>query len=103
MIPSPTELSYFLEIVLTKNISRASERLGITQPSLSLAIKRLESDVGCELLLRSKTGVALTKAGQRFSQSAKKLLQEWECVHQSIKKEETEITGQYRLGAHISA
>lgn len=102
MMPSPTELHYFLEIATTQNISRASERLGITQPSLSLAIKKLENQVGTELLLRSKTGVKLTKAGQRFSSKARILLEQWEIVLQAIKREESEISGLYRLGAHIS-
>ena len=45
MLPSPAELSYFIEIASTLNISRAAERLGISQPSLSLAVKRLEEPV----------------------------------------------------------
>lgn len=102
MMPSPTELTYFLEIAATQNISRASERLGITQPSLSLAIKRLEAQVGVELLLRSKTGVTLTRAGQRFSVKARVLLEQWQAVLQAIKREESEIAGSYRVGAHVS-
>lgn len=102
MMPSSTELTYFLEIANTQNISRASERLGITQPSLSLAIKRLEHAVGTELLLRSKTGVTLTRAGHRFSSKARHLLDEWQRVQQSIKREEGELTGSYRIGAHPS-
>ena len=46
MLPSPSELTYFLELSQSLNMSRASERLGISQPSLSLAIKRLEKSVG---------------------------------------------------------
>lgn len=102
MIPSATELTYFLEIAATQNISRASERLGITQPTLSLAIKRLEHQVGAELLLRSKTGVTLTRAGQRFSAKARLLLEQWQVVLQTIKREDSEIAGTYRLGAHTS-
>jgi DNA-binding transcriptional LysR family regulator len=102
MMPSPTELTYFLEIATTQNISRASERLGITQPSLSLAIKRLEALVGTQLLLRSKTGVTLTRAGHRFSSKARLLLDQWQVVAHAIKREEGEIAGSYRIGAHPS-
>lgn len=42
MLPSPTELKYFLEVSDTLNVSRAAERLGVSQPTLSLAIRRLE-------------------------------------------------------------
>lgn len=102
MMPSPAELVYFLEIASTQNISRASERLGITQPSLSLAIKRLEDHVGTQLLLRSKTGVTLTRAGHRFSSKARILLDQWDNVLHAIKREEAEIAGSYRIGAHVS-
>jgi len=102
MMPSPTELIYFLEIASTGNISRASERLGIAQPTLSLAVKRLESVVGTELLLRSKTGVSLTRAGLRFSSKAQHLLEQWHSVLESVKREDTELAGSYRIGAHPS-
>ncbi len=52
MIPSPHELTYFIELAHTLNFSRASERLGISQPSLSNAIKRLEQTIGVEVFIR---------------------------------------------------
>ncbi len=41
MLPSAAELEYFLEVTNALNLSRAAEKLGMSQPSLSLAIKRL--------------------------------------------------------------
>lgn len=102
MIPSPAELSYFLEIASTENISRASERLGIAQPSLSVAIKRLEDHVGTPLLIRHTSGVHLTKAGQRFQAKARILLEQWQTTLNQMKRDESEITGCYSLGAHVS-
>ncbi len=64
MIPSPTDLKYFMEVAQTQNVSRAAERLGISQPSLSLAIRRMEQSVGAPLLIRSKRGVTMTQAGK---------------------------------------
>ena len=75
---SQAELKYFLEVANTKNLSRASERLGISQPTLSVAIKRLENSIGTELLIRQKRGVALTQAGKQLLIHAKQLLQYWE-------------------------
>ena len=66
MLPSPTEILYFNEIAKTSNLSRAAERLGVTQPTLSLALKRLEDTIGMPLMIRSKTGVQLTRAGQKL-------------------------------------
>lgn len=52
MVPSFSDLQYFQEVANSLSLSRASERLGISQPALSLAIKRLEHLIGAELLIR---------------------------------------------------
>ena len=51
MLPNFSDLTYFLEVANTTNISRAAERLGITQPSLSAAMKRLEDSVKAQIRL----------------------------------------------------
>lgn len=66
MLASPHDLTYFIELSGTLNFSRASERIGISQPSLSAAIKRLEHAIGTPLFLRGKNGVTLTPAGKRL-------------------------------------
>jgi DNA-binding transcriptional LysR family regulator len=53
----------FWEIGKAKNLTRASERLFVTQPSVSLALKNLESQLSTTLCIRSKKGVSLTKEG----------------------------------------
>lgn len=102
MIPSPAELNYFVEIANTLNISRAAERLGISQPSLSLAVKRLEDAVGVDLLIRSKSGVALTRAGQKFVAQARQLLDEWDRLSSEAIRGESQLTGRYVIGCHPS-
>ena len=102
MLPSAAELSYFVEIANTQNISRAAERLGISQPSLSLAVKRLEDALGTELLIRSKSGVHLTRAGQKFVSQARLLLDEWDRLSEAAVREESTLTGRYVIGCHPS-
>jgi DNA-binding transcriptional LysR family regulator len=102
MLPSPAELTYFVEVAATLNISRAAERLGISQPSLSLAIKRLEDGLGVALLVRSKSGVSLTRTGRSFAAQARRLLQEWEKLRDEALKGETELSGRYVVGCHPS-
>lgn len=102
MLPSPAELTYFVEVANTLNISRASERLGISQPTLSLAIKRLEHSFGVPLLIRSKTGVKLTQSGQKLLQHARTLISDWENLRGDALKTETEIRGHYTIGCHPS-
>ena len=102
MIPSPADLTYFIEIASTSNVSRAAERLGISQPSLSLAMRRLEDSVGAGLFVRSKRGVTLTQAGKQLLAHSKNLLQSWSHVQASAIASIDEIQGSYTIGCHAS-
>ena len=102
MLPSPSELKYFLEVCNTSNFSRAAERLGITQPSLSLSIKKLEDNIGSPLFIRSKNGVQITNTGQRLKGHAQKLLEQWNQLKVDATKQNTEICGQYKIGCHAA-
>jgi LysR family transcriptional regulator, cell division regulator len=102
MMPSPSELQYFVEVAGTLNISRAAERLGISQPTLSLAIQRLEASLGVPLLIRNKSGVRLTQGGQKLVAQARHLIHEWERIRGDALKAESRITGRYTLGCHPS-
>ena len=57
-------LKYFYEVVNTKNITKASENLCISQPAITKAIKDLETELNVKLLLRSKKGVSPTIEGE---------------------------------------
>jgi DNA-binding transcriptional LysR family regulator len=100
MLPSAAELEYFIEVSNTLNLSRASERLGISQPSLSLAIKRLEHSIGTQLLVRHKNGVTLTQAGKQLLFHAKQLLQYWANTKSQALASHQEVQGYFTLGCH---
>ena len=102
MIASSNELIYFVELANTLNFSRASERIGISQPSLSTAIKRLEHSIGTELFIRSKNGVTLTQAGKRLLSHSKQLLQLWNTVKSESLASHHEVQGCVLLGCHPS-
>lgn len=99
---SPQDLQYFLESAKAENLSRAAERLGISQPALTMALQRLEQTVGLELFHRSKKGVRLTKAGEMLQQEAKGLAEHWDKVHRNLHRSVEEIRGTYTLGCHPS-
>ena len=102
MLPSASELTYFMEAAAAQNLSRAAERLGITQPSLTLAIQRLEQSVGTQLLIRSKKGVTLTHAGRQLLAHSRELLQSWESVRAHALASHDQVQGTYVLGCHAS-
>lgn len=100
--PQPWDLRYFQEIALTLNLSRAAERLGVGQPALSLALKRLEQGLQVKLFLRRNRGLTLTPAGQRLLRESNRLLSSWEAVVSETRRSVTELVGNYTLGCHPS-
>lgn len=102
MSPSYSDIRYFLELGKTLNMSRAAERLGISQPSLSLAVKRLEGLIGSSLLIRGKSGVQLTKSGTTLVRKGRLLLLNWDQLKAEVNKAEEEVSGNYVLGCHTS-
>lgn len=68
-------LKYFYEIANTKNITKASNNLNISQPALTKSLKVLEEDLNITLFTRSKKGVLLTDEGEILYEYTKKMFQ----------------------------
>ena len=67
-------LRYFLEIARENNMSRAAERLHVSQPTLSKQIKDLEAELGKKLFRRGSTSVSLTDEGMLLRKRAEDIL-----------------------------
>lgn len=102
MVPSATDLGYFLACAELKSLSRAALQLDISQPSLTLAMQRLEQQLGETLFIRHQKGVGLTRAGTALLLQARQLLTQWEAVKTATQVALHQIQGHYRLGAHPS-
>ncbi|MBX2993406.1 MAG: LysR family transcriptional regulator [Bdellovibrionaceae bacterium] len=96
------DLEYFMVVVETQNLSRAAERLGLTQPSMTAALRRLEDQLKTPLFERTRKGVTLTRAGERLSLKAREFLRGWENLITEVRDESQKIKGVYRLGVHPS-
>lgn len=96
------DIKYFITVCDTLNITRASEIIGISQPALSYAVKRLESEIGGQLLIRLKNGIQLTKLGEEFKQRSRRLLYEWEQAQNLANPESGLIHGSYTFAVHPS-
>ena len=84
-------LRYALEVERTKSISKAAEKLFVSQPFLSKAIRELELDIGIDIFNRTSRGVIPTKKGEDFLSRAREiiaLVEETESVYKSQKPEE---------------
>jgi DNA-binding transcriptional LysR family regulator len=102
MVPSPAELTYFQEIADASNFSRAANKLGVSQPSLSLAIKRLEKTIGADLFVRHKSGATLTPAGKKLYVQTKMLFDNWETIRLEASAAHQQIQGKISLGCHTT-
>src|SRR5437660_7525665 len=69
------QLAAFCAVVERRSFSQAAERLGVTQPAVSLQVRSLEQRLGQRLLDRSGRRVEPTEAGLRLYQGAQRLLQ----------------------------
>ena len=60
------QLKYMIEIVNCGSINEAAKKLYITQPSLSCAVKELETEMEIEIFIRTPKGITLTVDGAEF-------------------------------------
>lgn len=76
------QLHYFIEVAAEGSISAAADLLYVAQPTMSAAMKDLESRVGRDLLLRSPRGVTLTTDGVEFLGYARQVVEQAELLEQ---------------------
>ena len=94
------QLAAFCEVVERASFSAAAERLGVTQPAVSLQVRSLEKRLGTQLLDRSGRRVAPTEAGLRLYRGAQRLLAlEQQLVEEVAGSEEGELQGTLEIGA----
>ena len=94
------QLAAFCEVVERRSFSQAAEKLGVTQPAVSLQVRALEKRLGTQLLDRSGRRVEPTQAGLRLYRGAQRLLAlEEQVVAEVADESEGELAGTFELGA----
>ncbi|MFN2628083.1 MAG: selenium metabolism-associated LysR family transcriptional regulator [Gaiellaceae bacterium] len=94
------QLAAFCAVVERKSFSHAAERLGVTQPAVSLQIRSLERRLGRQLLDRSGRRVEPTEAGLRLYRNAQRLLALEEQLFSELEEEgDGALTGRLEIGA----
>lgn len=92
------QLRYFVAIVEQGSITRASEKLRIAQPALSLHLKNMEEHLGTRLLIRSRTGVVPTEAGILLENRARAILDDLARTEDDIRTLDADPMGVVRIG-----
>jgi len=93
------QLRYFDAVVEAGSFTAAAEQLHLAQPSLSVAIGRLETELGVALLTRTARGVEPTAAGRHLLESGKRLLAEVDDLAASLRRFGEGIAGSLLLAA----
>jgi len=96
---TPRQLRAFAAIAETLSFARACERLHISAPALSLAIRNLERTLGGRLFVRTTRSVRLTPEGMALLPQAQRLLADWESVRERVKQQFTLQRGHVTIAA----
>jgi LysR family transcriptional regulator, nitrogen assimilation regulatory protein len=91
-------LRYFVGVADSGSLMKASERLHIAQPSLSVHLNNLEIELGVKLMQRSNRGVELTAEGQVLYDRATSLLRQYRETVESVKNLRARPSGTVSLG-----
>ena len=75
-----TQLKYVITVSSSNSMNEAAGKLFISQPSLSAAIKELESEIGIELFRRTNRGITVTPEGKEFIGYARQTVQQYELM-----------------------
>ncbi|WBA13483.1 LysR family transcriptional regulator [Salinivibrio kushneri] len=89
---------YFIAVVEAGGIKAAALQLGISQPSLTAQIQKLEQRFACPLLVRHPRGVSMTAAGELYYQHATALHAERQRLYAQIHALQAREAGQIKLG-----
>lgn len=92
------QLTYFITVARTGNITKAANELYITQPSLSKQISNLERELGKKLLFRSKRGITLTEDGILLRKRAEEIVGLMDKTKAEIKSTPEQVGGQIVIG-----
>jgi LysR family carnitine catabolism transcriptional activator len=96
---TPRQLKAFTAVAQTLSFARACERLHMSQPALSLAIKSLEESLGGRLLTRTTREVRLTPEGAELLPQALQLLADWENARERLRQRFTLQRGRVTIAA----
>jgi LysR family hydrogen peroxide-inducible transcriptional activator len=92
------ELRYIVAVARERNFRRAAERCFVSQPALSLAIQKLEDELGVQLFERKKTDINPTDIGERIIEQATRVLDEAAKIKEMAKQGGDQLIGSIRFG-----
>ena len=94
-----TELRYIITLAHEKHFRKAAERCYVSQPTLSVAIKKLEEELDLTIFERSRTEVQVTPLGEKIIAQARKVLEEADVIKAIASEGKGQLNTPLRVGA----
>jgi LysR family hydrogen peroxide-inducible transcriptional activator len=92
------ELRYIVAVAQERNFRRAAEKSFISQPALSLAIQKLEEELGLKIFERGKNNISVTPVGSEIIGQAQRTLEDVEHIREIARQGKDQLAGILRLG-----
>ena len=93
-----TELKYIVAVAREKHFGHAAEACFVAQPTLSVAIKKLEDELGVTIFERGGTEISMTPLGTQIVAQAERVLEQTASIKEIAKQNKDPLAGQFRLG-----
>ncbi len=93
-----TELKYIVALAQECHFGKAAERCFVSQPTLSVGVKKLEDELGVAIFERSKSAVRVTPLGTKVIEQAQKVLEEASCIKTIASEGKDQLASPLRIG-----
>lgn len=93
-----TELKYIVAVAREKHFGHAAEACFVAQPTLSVAIKKLEDELGVTLFERGGSEISMTPLGVQIVAQAERVLEQTAAIKEIAKQNKDPLVGPFRLG-----
>jgi LysR family hydrogen peroxide-inducible transcriptional activator len=93
-----TQLKYVVAVARERHFARASAACFVSQPTLSVAIKKLEEELGITIFERGTADVGLTALGEQIVAQAQRVLEQAQAISELAKQGKDPLSGPFRLG-----
>ena len=94
-----TELRYIVALAQAQHFGRAAEMCHISQPTLSVGVKKLEEDLGVLIFERSKSAVRVTPVGEAIVAQAQRVLEQAQTIRELAQAGKNQLAAPLRVGA----
>ncbi|MGO1463661.1 MAG: hydrogen peroxide-inducible genes activator [Marinobacter sp.] len=94
-----TELRYVVTLARERHFGRAAERCHVSQPTLSVAVKKLEDELGVPLFERSKSSIRVTETGSRIVEQAQRVLDQVGVIRDMAQDGKSQLSSPLKVGA----